>query len=89
MEGGVYLMQRLPQRIRCQSDKDNKPGKNNESIYMSLPDACKELFLTESTIRYHIIRKRIKAFKSSGKWYLKKDDVETFKQWNSAKAKLD
>lgn len=71
-------MQRMTKRVRCQSDKANK-----EDNYMSLPDACKLLFLTESTIRYHIIRKRFKAFKSGGKWYLKKDDVETFKKWSA------
>ncbi|MCL6750065.1 helix-turn-helix domain-containing protein [Nostoc sp. CCCryo 231-06] len=68
----------MTKRVRCQSDKANK-----EDNYMSLPDACKLLFLTESTIRYHIIRKRFKAFKSGGKWYLKKDDVETFKKWSA------
>jgi excisionase family DNA binding protein len=69
-------MQRLTQRVRCQSDKDNK----NEN-YISLPDACKLLFFTESTVRYHINRKRLRAFKSGGRWYLKKDDVETLKKW--------
>jgi excisionase family DNA binding protein len=77
-------MQRLPQRIRCQSDKDNK-GDN----YISLPSSCQMLFLTESTLRYHIIRKRLRAFKSGGRWYLRKDDVEAFKKWNSNQAKLD
>jgi hypothetical protein len=71
-------MQRLPHRVRRQSDKDNK----NDN-YISLPEACKLLFLTESGIRHHIIRQRFKAFKSGGKWYLSKDSVETFKNWYS------
>ncbi len=78
-------MQRLPKRIQCQSDKNNKLDKDNKSNYISLPEACKLLFLTESTIRYHIIRKRIRAFKSGGgKWWLNINDVETFKTWNSS-----
>jgi excisionase family DNA binding protein len=48
---------------------------------MSLPEAAKILFLDTSTVRYHIIRKRLRAFKWGGKWYLYKDDVETFKKW--------
>jgi len=69
-------MQRLPHRVRRQSDKSNK-GDN----HISLPEACKLLFLSESTVRYHIIRQRLKGFKSGGKWYLEKNSVETFKSW--------
>ncbi len=69
-------MQRIPLRVRQQSDKKNK-GDN----YIPLKQACEILFLTESTIRYHIGRHRIRAFKSGGKWYLNKDNVLTFKQW--------
>lgn len=76
-------MQRCPKRIKGQSDKDNKPDKENKPTYISLPDAGKLLFLTENTIRYHIIRKRIRAFKAAGKWWLNRNDVETFKKWNS------
>ncbi|MEH2312348.1 MAG: hypothetical protein V7K35_13335 [Nostoc sp.] len=47
-----------------------------------MADATKLLYLDRSTIRYHIIRKRIRAFKAAGKWWLNFDDVETFKQWN-------
>ncbi|WP_334838881.1 helix-turn-helix domain-containing protein [Nostoc sp.] len=47
-----------------------------------MADATQLLHLDRSTVRYHIIRKRIRAFKSGGKWWLSKDDVETFKKWN-------
>lgn len=52
---------------------------------MSLPEAGKKLFLDTSTIRYHIIRKRLRAFKWGGKWYVYDEDVETFKRWMDAK----
>ncbi|MBD2503417.1 helix-turn-helix domain-containing protein [Anabaena azotica] len=73
------MTQRLPKRIRCQSDKLNKI-ENNGSTYISLAEAIKHLFLHESTIRYHIIRRRIRAFKSGGRWYLNLSDVEAFKK---------
>ena len=47
---------------------------------LSLPEAAKLLFLTTSTIRYHIIRKRLRAFKWGGKWYVYKIDVESLKK---------
>jgi hypothetical protein len=62
--------------IRCQSDKHNK----NDN-YISLKQACELLFLTESSVRYYILKKRFRAFKSGGRWYLLKTDIETFKQW--------
>ena len=77
-------MQRCPKRIKGQSDKDNKPDKNGKPTYISMSEACKTLYLDSSTIRYHIIRKRIRAFKSAGRWWLSKNDVETFSQWNSS-----
>ncbi|AUB36639.1 putative DNA-binding transcriptional regulator AlpA [Nostoc flagelliforme CCNUN1] len=69
-------MQKLPKRVRRQSDKNNK-----DDNYISLADACKILYLTESTVRYYISKQRIKAFKSGGKWYLCKGDVEMLRQW--------
>lgn len=81
-------MQRCPRRIKCQSDKDNKPDKNGKQTYISMSDACKTLYLDRSTIRYHIIRKRIRAFKSAGKWWLNFDDVETFSKWNSSNSQV-
>jgi excisionase family DNA binding protein len=74
-------MQKIPNRVRRQSDKNN-----NGDNYISMPEACRILFLSDSTIRYYIGRHRIKAFKSGGKWYVFKDDILTFKQWYSAKA---
>ncbi|NEU77395.1 helix-turn-helix domain-containing protein [Hassallia byssoidea VB512170] len=47
---------------------------------LSLPEAAKILFLDTSTIRYHIIRKRLRAFKWAGKWYVYEVDVKAFKQ---------
>lgn len=52
---------------------------------MSLTEAGKKLFLDTSTIRYHIIRKRLRAFKWGGKWYVYDEDVETFKRWMDVK----
>ena len=69
-------MQRIPKRTKGRSDKDNKDGN-----YISLPEACKLLYLSDSTIRYYIYKQRIKAFKSGGKWYLNKDNVLTLQQW--------
>ncbi|AUB40470.1 Helix-turn-helix domain [Nostoc flagelliforme CCNUN1] len=77
-------MLRLPHRVRRQSDKSNK-----DNNYISLSESCKILFLTESSIRYHIIRHRLKAFKSGGKWYLSKDSVETFKTWQNYNKRKD
>lgn len=69
------MTQRLTKRVRCQSDKLNK-----DDNYISLTEAKELLFLHESTIRYYIIKQRIKAFKSGGRWYLSKIDVENFKR---------
>ena len=77
-------MQKCPIRIKCQSDKNNKPDKNGKPTYISMSEACKILYLDSSTIRYHIIRKRIGAFKAAGKWWLSKNDVEIFSKWNSS-----
>jgi excisionase family DNA binding protein len=68
------MTQKCSKRIQCQKML-NLPA-------MSLPEAAKLLFLSTSTIRYHIIRKRLRAFKWAGKWYVYKIDVETFKQWS-------
>ncbi|WP_416212292.1 helix-turn-helix domain-containing protein [Nostoc sp. DedSLP03] len=73
-------MQRIPDRVRKQSDKNNKYDN-----YISLPEACKVLFLTESTVRYYIGRHRIRAFKSHGRWYLNKDNVLTLQNWLKSK----
>lgn len=81
-------MQRCPKRIKCQSDKNNKPDKNGNQTYISMSDACKALYLDRSTIRHHIIRKRIRAFKAAGKWWLSKNDVETFSKWNSSSSEV-
>ena len=69
-------MQKLPKRVRRQSDKNNKDGN-----YISLSEACKLLFLTESSVRYYISKQRIRSFKSGGRWYLHKGDVTTLQQW--------
>ncbi|MEH2157403.1 hypothetical protein [Nostoc sp.] len=76
-------MQRCPKRIQCQSDKSNGIDKNKNPTHISMAEAVKLLYLDSSTIRYHIIRKRIRAFKAAGKWWLNSADVETFKKWNS------
>jgi excisionase family DNA binding protein len=83
------MTQRLPKRIRCQSDKDNQPDKNGNPTYISMKEACNILFLSESTVRHHIIKNRIKAFKSCGKWYLRKLDVESFKRLLIIQGKTD
>ncbi|MEH2092906.1 MAG: helix-turn-helix domain-containing protein [Nostoc sp.] len=75
-------MQRCPKRIQQQSDKNNGFDKDQKPTHISMADATQLLHLDRSTVRYHIIRKRIRAFKSGGKWWLSKDDVETFKKWN-------
>lgn len=75
-------MQRCPKRIHQQSDKSNGLDKDKKPTHISMADATKLLYLDRSTIRYHIIRKRIRAFKAAGKWWLNFDDVETFKKWN-------
>lgn len=77
------MTQRLPKRIRCQSDKLNQLDKQGKPTYISLTEATKILFLDSSTLRYHIIRRRIRAFKSGGKWYVNNDDVQTMKMWNT------
>jgi hypothetical protein len=76
-------MQKCPIRIKCQSDKLNTIDKDKKPTYISMADAKKILYLSDSTIRYHLIRKRIRAFKSAGKWWLNSDDVKTFKKWSS------
>lgn len=78
-------MQKCPIRIKCQSDKNNKPDNNGKPTYISMSEAIKILYLDSSTIRYHIIRLRIRGFKAAGKWWLNKNDVETFSKWNSSK----
>lgn len=73
-------MRKVPKRVRRQSDKGNR-----HDNYISLPQACKLLFLTDSSVRYYIAQHRIKAFKSGGRWYLCKNDVMTFKEWHETR----
>ncbi|MBU7587246.1 MAG: helix-turn-helix domain-containing protein [Nostoc sp. TH1S01] len=76
-------MMRMPRRIRCQSDKLNGKDENGKPTYISLSQAKQILYLHESTIRHHIIRRRIRAFKSGGKWYVNVSDVRALRQMQS------
>lgn len=67
-------MMRMTRRKICQSDKDNNP----KNPYISLPETCKRLYMTESSVRYHINAGRLKAFKSGGKWWICEADVSNW-----------
>lgn len=71
-------MKRIDYRTRTQSDKLNKPDKDGKPVYLSLKEVKEQLFLDESTIRYHIAKRRFRAFKNGGRWYLHRDDVNGY-----------
>lgn len=70
-------MMRMPRRVRCQSDRLNGKDEKGKPIYISLSQAREILYLHESSIRHLIANRKIKAFKSGGKWYVNADDVRS------------
>lgn len=81
MESRFFVTQKCSKRIHCQ--------RMLNVFALSLPEAAKILFLETSTIRYYIIRKRLRAYKWGGKWYVYEEEVKAFRQWldNSSKKK--